>query len=430
MIKYTTSEIFKRAKQIADIEGSSFISWNESIALINEAWTSFYQKLIDKGDQSFMKEQKVTTGSYKLPSDWWQLKGVFTQFNGILKTVERRPENGDYNTICYEIKNNVLHIYGSAETVLVQYWTAPKTLTYKPSEIAIGLAAGTYLGCCDNFYLLRTDDSLSVIDITGKYTQEDIMTVDDTFSKAWITKDYVFWLGTDKVYHLYELASGNTCDWTMGNDEFYAPIFTESGSLFWMKEESDLETIYLAEIGEEINLIKVKTYGTVDLLYSDEFYSDDDLTDFFGLNSDGKVYHNGIDIGDFSAEKLIYHNGECYYLRPLCFGKISSDDEIYIIKNSPGAYIGFNHIDERTGFGYTSKLYGSYYVCPYCEDTELNYPNSFFFSILEYMVALAIKAKQGADGSPIQTQLSIAESTFFDSLGSDAYQSTRITNCY
>lgn len=39
-MKYNISDIVKAAKQIADIENSDFISWNENIRLLNEAWTA------------------------------------------------------------------------------------------------------------------------------------------------------------------------------------------------------------------------------------------------------------------------------------------------------------------------------------------------------------------------------------------------------
>ena len=36
MIKYTTKDIVNRAKQLADLNNSDFISWNENINLLNE----------------------------------------------------------------------------------------------------------------------------------------------------------------------------------------------------------------------------------------------------------------------------------------------------------------------------------------------------------------------------------------------------------
>ena len=58
MIKYTTKDIVNRATQLADLENSDFISWNENINLLNESWQKIYQQLIDNGDKTFIKELK------------------------------------------------------------------------------------------------------------------------------------------------------------------------------------------------------------------------------------------------------------------------------------------------------------------------------------------------------------------------------------
>ena len=47
-MKYNIADIVKAAKQIADLENSDFISWNEKMLLLNEAWTAVHQKLINK----------------------------------------------------------------------------------------------------------------------------------------------------------------------------------------------------------------------------------------------------------------------------------------------------------------------------------------------------------------------------------------------
>jgi hypothetical protein len=69
-------------------------------------------------------------------------------------------------------------------------------------------------------------------------------------------------------------------------------------------------------------------------------------------------------------------------------------------------------------------------IKPYAEDVILNYPNSFFFDILAYQLAVAYKAKQGADYSQLAAQLQAMNETFFDTLGDDDFGNTRITNVY
>ena len=76
MFNMKTSDLFKRAKQLADLEGSDFISWNEALNCINESNVELYEKLINMGDNSFVKDFHITDKEMVLPSDFWQLKGV------------------------------------------------------------------------------------------------------------------------------------------------------------------------------------------------------------------------------------------------------------------------------------------------------------------------------------------------------------------
>lgn len=427
MIKYKTSDIFRRAKQLADLEGSEFISWNESISLINEAWVTLYQKLIDKGDSAFIKEYQITSGAFKLPSDFWQLKGLFVNTNGRLQTIERRAENGSFNTVSYEIKNNVLYIYGQTEHVLLQYFAVPKTLFYKPNDISINLPEENIDACYDSLFITHNDNGyLNLYDTKGIKTHSQIAVFPDDFKKALLAKDYLVIEKNNGLYTIVDLASGYNVTIEPTEGITWAPVITENGFLYWFKFSGETSEIYLIECAGTGNYIKIKDSAIEN---GSEFVSDDDLTDFYAFNN-GLIEHNGEDVGNFSASKIIYSKGECYFLRSLCFGKITADNDIFIIKNSPGEFIGFNHIDDKTGFGYTSKLFGKYCVCPYVEDTELDYPNSFFFQILAYMIAVSMKVKQGADATQLQNQLVSMEQTFFDTLGSDAYQPTRITNCY
>ena len=82
-----TSDLYRRARQLADLEGSDFITWNEAINCINEAYVGLYEKLINIGDNSFMKSYHMKDKVEKLPKDFWQLKGVYLWNNGNLKTI-------------------------------------------------------------------------------------------------------------------------------------------------------------------------------------------------------------------------------------------------------------------------------------------------------------------------------------------------------
>lgn len=54
-MQYTASEIIERAKNLADCGNTDFLSEKEATQYINDAYNFVYQKLIDRGDNYFVK---------------------------------------------------------------------------------------------------------------------------------------------------------------------------------------------------------------------------------------------------------------------------------------------------------------------------------------------------------------------------------------
>ena len=74
-MRLKASDIVKSARQISDLENSDFISWNENIRLVNEAFTAVHQKLINKGDMAFVDEMNITK-EQPLPENFYQVLSV------------------------------------------------------------------------------------------------------------------------------------------------------------------------------------------------------------------------------------------------------------------------------------------------------------------------------------------------------------------
>ena len=131
---YTAKDIIMAARQIADIENSDFISWNENIRLINEAWTSVHQKLINKGDMTFVNEMNIAKEQY-LPEDFYQVMSVLDNYN---TPVARYSIGMNDSQIWYKIVNNKLVINGLHSAKLT-YYTKPQFLTYSAETIVDAL---------------------------------------------------------------------------------------------------------------------------------------------------------------------------------------------------------------------------------------------------------------------------------------------------
>ena len=429
MQNYKVSDLFRRAKQLADLEGSDFISWNEAINAINESYVGLYEKLINMGDNSFVSSFKTGEKEIELPKDFWQLKGVFLWNNGNLQTINRRADNNGTHHLSYEMRNGKIYIFGSPNEVLIEYFTKPATLTMPPNdcEVSLDLPEGAeVLACYGHTFVYKTQDEeendiICVYDIDGIKNAYDIFE-NFTESAIWINKDFVFTL-IDGDLSVYDLATGEVYTYADST-----PLVTESGDLYLINDAHLCDLIFN---GDAYALRQIKEF-TSD---SDAYYyvSSDDFEDYYSLVLvDGAyvIYHNGtITNPNQNAKAIIYTKGKCYYAAINKAGYLE-DDGNHTIKVGIGSPIDYVGINENTGYGYCTKKYNKYFVCAYCEDTELNFPNSFYFQMLSYLLAIAFRCKQGADITLLSSQLDMISQTFEDTLGSDSFQYPRMGNVY
>jgi hypothetical protein len=318
-----------------------------------------------------------------------------------------------------------LYLFGNPNDVLVEYFPKPKKLYFKPRDIAISLdTTKEYLDCHKHTFLYKdTDESenetLSIIDLDGIKTAKDFMQIAHSdIVRAFITENFVF-VVTENDMTIYDIMSGYSATTTD-----YVPLITESGKEFLV--ETDTGNIKYFHIGNG----SLTAHTVKETVFSDgKFYvSDDNLEDIYFVVDDD-LYHNEIQLDTGSPKHMIYSEGKCYCLADTGFFVIEND-EVKILEGSTGLNVGFIGIDERTGYGYCTKKFNSYYVCPYCEDTDLNFPNSTYYQIISYILAIMFKSKQGADVSLLNAQLEMASQTFEETLGSDAYQFPRMGNVY
>jgi hypothetical protein len=318
-----------------------------------------------------------------------------------------------------------LYLFGNPNDVLVEYFPKPEKLYFKPHDIAISLdATSVCLDCHKHTFLCETEDeeqneTLSIIDLDDIKTSKDFMQIAHSdIVRAFITENFVFVI-TENDMTIYDIMSGYSATITG-----YAPLITESGKEYIIDNESGVIKYFHIRNGSivssEVNVIEPIAGG-------DFYICDDDMTDFFYMLNDD-VMHNGEATNAGTAKHIIYSDKKCYVLGDTGFALINAENEVILIENSTGLNVGFVGIDERTGYGYCTKKFGAYYVCPYCEDTPLNYPNSTYFQIISYILAIAFKSKQGADITLLQNQLAMIEQTFEETLGSDAFQFPRMGN--
>ena len=468
MIRYNASDVIKKAKQLADLENSDFISWNESITLLNDAYQNIYQKSINKGNNDFVRVIQTSEKCINLPRDFYQLKALTLKQDRFNTPIMRRPQNGSFDDLSYDIYNNTLLINGySSGTIILEYYPTPLTLTLPNKDEVIDLPIGsdeTLVGAYKNVYFVRRTDkeSLSkplynktyIVAInrdTGEeakvaeqsiYNEEYAVSNDILFSIG----DYVLFTGmhhdvagsgTYKDYDCIILL--NIVDFSVNvqnrkdkYDHYLANAFS-----FYDDTECDLSiisnsitsaTIYGNYYDLKSNNVPVSTYAFITILSKDMKHS-------FSLDSEHLyLYVDGKQVS--STGKVMHIMGDSVYLQSASKNyctmlNINTNEKTSLLAPSKKPIWGTVGFDKQTGYGYYYLLGDSKIVIhSFLEDTELNFPNNTFFNYLAYSLALSFKVKQGSDISAFMPLLETAENTFYDSLTKDDWSFTRITNVY
>jgi hypothetical protein len=407
---YKASDIIRKARQLADLTNTDFITWDEEVSLLNDAYTMLYQKLVNIGDGSFVKPFVAFRGENVLPPDFWQIRSVNLVQNKIVTPVKRRADSENYYSLSYEVRFDKLYINGdySNGEIIVEYWAKPKTLTYKPNPATLNpdLEDRPVMTVHNEMFFTKENPNIYWYDCKSETNGSIDVGGDATFilpcdDQALVTVD-----STNKIV---------TYDGTVTTLSGI-PFITESGAIGSIVDGKG----------------KINNHTIFDWDYDTDGVSlvvcNDDFDDFFYVMNE-LLYHNGsqIIINDdlITANSIMYVNGNCWYYKTNEVGYVDESDELHIVSVKPNCK-GINKIDCNTGYGYTIGTT----VYPWVEDTVLDFPNSMYFTIMSYMLALQFKIKQGADSSGLMTELQTLENTFYDTLSQDANEPIRIKNVY
>ena len=471
MIRYNASDVIKKAKQLADLENSDFISWNESITLLNDAYQNIYQKSINKGNNDFVRVIQTSEKCINLPRDFYQLKALTLKQDRFNTPIMRRPQNGSFDDLSYDIYNNTLLINGySSGTIILEYYPTPLTLTLPNEDEVIDLPIGsdeTLVGAYKNVYFVKRTDKedsskplynktyiVAINRDTGEeakvaeqslYTEEHVVSNDILFSIG----DYVLFRGIhhdkngSETYVDYDCVIRlNIVDFSLviqdrkGKYGYGALAFnfyddTEcniTAEAYSGKKRITSATIYGKDYDLKANNVIIPEKAFITILSKDMKHT-------FCLDSEHLyLYVDGKQVS--SVNKVMHVMGDSVYLQQnsknyCVMLDISTNEKTSLIPPSKKPIWGTVGFDKQTGYGYYYFLGDSKIVIhSFLEDTELNFPNNMFFNYLAYSLALSFKVKQGSDISTFMPLLETAENTFYDSLTKDDWSFTRITNVY
>ena len=376
-MKYNISDTVKAAKQIADIENSDFISWNENIRLLNEAWTAVHQKLINKGDMTFVNEMNITK-EQPLPEDFYQVLSVLDNYN---TPVPRYSIGMNDCQIYYKLINNKLILNG-LQSAKLTYFTKPQFLTFPADTIndALPLVEGEVIKfACDNYAL--------------------------TNKNIWDIKEATIVRAANET-DVYVDAYGRTYS---ANEK---PIFYPDGRCFKLTQSECTDANCKVAYSVDIENI------TFDGVYYYARYSNGNINVFEQDNP------TNIDVYEGFSSNIYFNNNHKFYIKdnvifiddiPMYDASIYSN-KVYMLK-----------IDLNTGYGIFTN---NNKILSIAVDTELNLPNNLYYNVLAYMLAFSYCCKQGKDATYVSAQLNSNTELLYDTLTNDAFSQMKITNIY
>lgn len=375
---YKVSDIVKAAKQIADLENSDFISWNENIRLLNESWTAVHQKLINKGDMTFVDEMDIGK-EQPLPENFYQVLSVLDNYN---TPVPRYSIGANNSQIWYKIINNKIILNG-LQSAKLTYFTKPQFLTYSADTIvdALPLSEGEVIKfACDNYAL--------------------------TNKNVWDIKEASIVRAANET-DVYVDAYGRTYS---ANEK---PIFYPDGRCFKLTQTECTDINCKVAYSDDIENI---TFDGV--YYSVRYSSTGNINVFEQGNS------NNIGVLEGFSSNIYFNNEHKFYIKdnvvfiddiPMYDASIYNN-KVYMLK-----------IDLNTGYGLFTN---NNKILSIAVDTELNLPNNLYYNVLAYMLAFSYCCKQGKDASYVNAQLNSNVELLYDTLTNDAFSQMKITNIY
>ena len=377
-MKLNASDIIKSARQVADLENSSFISWSENIRLLNEAFTAVHQKLINSGNFTFTNEMNIGK-EQELPSDFYQVLSVLDNYN---TPVPRYSIGMNNSQIYYKLINNKIILNGLNSAKLT-YFVAPQFLTYPADTIteALPLEEGEVIKfACDNYAL--------------------------TNKNIWDIKEASVVRAAAET-DVYVDAYGRTYS---ANEK---PIFYPDGRCFKLTSTECTDAKCKVAYSDDIENI------TFDGVYYYARYSSNGNINVFEQDNP-----TNIDVYEGFTTNIYFNNNHKFYIKdnvvfiddiPMYDASIYNN-KVYMLK-----------IDLNTGYGLFTN---NNKILSIAVDTELNLPNNLYYNVLAYMLAFSYCCKQGKDASYVSAQLNSNTELLYDTLTNDAFSQMKITNIY
>jgi hypothetical protein len=407
MITYNSKDLIQQATMLADLQNSDFISWKENIMFLDNAWTELYQQIINHGDKTFLKEFSFSGSRTFLPDDFYQLYYICYSDGQYERPINRKAKTSTGQGPYYDIVNNELIIYrdsiNSLNKIIVRYYPIKFAITYSPNMQDLSVSApleikGTIIDVADKYVLTSTGYIYDVVNRTvySSNNQNCFMLC----MKAGLPLA----ISNNNINICYKV-DNKLYNSTYSNGTLILKRGLKEVARYAVSQNNYLRLAY--------NKINTISNDVIYFVENSTIYAWNLITDVISVFAEDAI-----------SDKVVSFDGHIYYET---INGIFRDDDIVVEANDYDDYNGTMKADLQSGYGILTDnkfLFGSF------NNTELSFPNNFYYNYLAYKLAIYYKTKQNADPSSLFISLADAEKTLYDTMPRDENNFVRISNSY
>lgn len=372
----TALSLVQRAKQIADVSNSDFLSYDELVKYLNNSFLNVYQTVIQYNLNVFTVEANLvgSGGVYKLPFDCYQIKSIKNPYTGI--EIPRKSDSASMYGSHYEIVNDNLILGNTCGPVSITYWRKPYFLTFPNATVST-----TYNKAEDKEILDVCKDAILIKDAENKYYIKSLLT-DSKLDLSFIEPDKYekIYLGNNFIVGIKE-STYEVKDF-YGNLVFYGDITAD----YFIKSDDGLIYIGVLDV-DKVNILEIDNVTEV---ASMKFTSKPENiicidNEFYPVEKDA------MPIGIFDCRPAYTTPDKNLHLINEQFDR-SKDIVEFVSIPTMGKLICTNY-----GFlDFSGKLYSN------VPDTQLSFPNNLFLDCISYDLAIRFLCKMNADSSGVE----------------------------
>lgn len=372
----TASKLIRRAKQIADVANSDFLSYNELIDYLNASWKNVYQTIIQYNLNIFTVEANLvgSSGVYKLPFDCYQIKSVKNPYTGV--EIPRKADSESMYGSHYEIVNDNLVLGSSCGPVTITYWRKPYFLTFPNATLETN-----YNKAEDTEILDVCKDAILVKDAENKYYIKSLLTDSkldlsfiepNEYEKMYLGNNFIIGINGSN-YEVKDFYGNLVFSGNIAADYF---IKSDDGLIYIGVVDTDNVKILELDNATEIASIKFTSRPENIICIDNEFYF---------------VEKDAMPVGIFDCRPAYTTPDKNLHLINDQFDR-SRDIIEFVSIPTIGKLICTNY-----GFlDFSGKLYSN------VPDTQLSFPNNLFFDCISYDLAIRFLCKMNADSSGVE----------------------------